>query len=138
MRRAMPSRMARTKNAPKNAPRPSAAMPGSALELGVVLALLDRLGHLLGAAALDGDAHGDAGADDFLDAGLEGAAEHLAALHLGDLDGLLDGQVADRRLVRRAGALLDLGLRDDKLRHRRGADLDGELLAVVDDDLDGD
>src|ERR1041385_3370175 len=114
------------------------ASVGLLLELRVELALLDGQGDLARVAALDVDAHGDAGADDLLDAGLQGAAEHVLALHGRDLDGLLDGQVADEGVLRAARALLDLGLLDDELRDRRRADLDGGLLLVVDDDLDGD
>src|SRR5687768_14925714 len=63
------------------------------LELRVELAGLDRLGHLLGNAALDGDAGRGGRSDDFLDAGLEGGAEEAAALHLRDLDAVLDREV---------------------------------------------
>src|ERR1051326_2286942 len=108
------------------------------LELGVELAGLDGLGDLARVAALDVDAHGDAGAHDLLDALLQAAAEHVLALHLRDLDGLLDGQVAAEGVLRAARALLDLGLLDDELADGGRADLDRRLLLVVDDDLHGD
>jgi len=60
--------------------------------------------------ALDGDAEGDAGADDFLRRVLGVVSEQVGLLLFGDLFDLFDGEVGDEVLLGLAGPGVEAGL----------------------------
>lgn len=110
----------------------------SLLVVDLDLAGVDALNDGVGVLAVDGAADGLGGAEDLLDGAGERLGERLEAHLAGDLDDLLEGDVATvldvLLLLAVARGLLE---RLDDERGGRGDDRDGSLT-VLDGELDGD